>query len=159
MPRNVETKVKVMTSPVGVLSGTSGRHEATQECISAMLNEPSSRSLLSGLHSNTAQFGCSRFYPPTDRLLKTNVLVSRHLEMIFWKSQTRSWHWSLQSRYWFQLEVDSYLQNYLWPVPTDLVRVGSVKSMCTSTSSFTCTDDKYWRLCNRETISLLQHVL
>jgi len=48
--RNVETKLKVMTSPAGVRSGTSGRHEATQQCISAALNEPSSRSLLRGLH-------------------------------------------------------------------------------------------------------------
>jgi len=48
--RNVETKLKVTPSPAGVLSGTSGKHDATQECISAMLNDPDSRSLLSGLH-------------------------------------------------------------------------------------------------------------
>ena len=50
--RNVDTKLKVTTSPAGVLSGTSGRHDTTQECISATLNDPSSRSLLSGLHGS-----------------------------------------------------------------------------------------------------------
>ena len=52
--RNVEMKLKVTTSPAGVLSGTSGKHDATQECISAVLNDPNSRSLLSGLHGSTS---------------------------------------------------------------------------------------------------------
>ena len=58
--RNVEAKLKETTSPAGVLSGTSGRHKATQECISAILNEPVSCSLLSGLHSNISTARWSR---------------------------------------------------------------------------------------------------
>jgi len=58
VPRNVETKLKVTTSPAGVLSGTSGRDDETHECISATLNEPSSCSLLSGLYSSTVTACC-----------------------------------------------------------------------------------------------------
>ena len=49
VPRNVDMKLNVTTSPAGVLSGNSGRQNVTQEWTSARLKLPVNLSVLNGL--------------------------------------------------------------------------------------------------------------